>query len=53
MGIERVWEILETLQERMTSIEAEDLTREQVGFVESGLSAILDEVEGWFENTAP
>lgn len=47
--IERIWENLETLQERMTSIEAEGLTPEQLELVDSRLSAILEETDGWFE----
>lgn len=51
--IERIWENLETLQERMTSIEAEGLTSEQLEFVDKRLSAILEETDGWFEDSAP
>lgn len=46
--IERIWENLETLQERMTSIEAEGLSPEQLDFVDQRLSAILEETDGWF-----
>ena len=51
--IQRVWESLETLQERMTSIEAEGLSAKQLGFVDSGLSAILEETDKWFVDSAP
>lgn len=51
--IEHIWETLEALQERMTSIEAEGLTPEQLDFVDSGLSAIMAETDGWFVDSAP
>lgn len=43
-----IWERLETLQGMMTSMEAEDLTPEQLEFVASRLSVILEEADSWF-----
>ena len=51
--IGRIWDNLETLNDLMISSGAEDLTGEQLEFVHSRLSAILDEVDGWFSDEAP
>lgn len=56
--IARIWDGLERLQEQMTSSAAEGLKPEQLDFVNSRLSDILDKTNEWFagsdkKNRAP
>lgn len=46
--IGRIWDSLEALQEQLTSSAAEGLTPQQLDFVNSRLSDILDETSKWF-----
>lgn len=48
MIIKRIWASLEELQEQLTSSAAEGLSREQLDFVNSRLSDILDQTSEWF-----
>lgn len=46
--IKRVWENLEKIQEQMTSCVAEDLTREQLSWVDARLCDIMEKTKVWF-----
>lgn len=46
--IARIWDSLDRLQEQLTSSAAEGLKPEQLDFVNSRLSDILDETSRWF-----
>lgn len=48
MVIARIWDGLDRLQEQLTSSAAEGLKPEQLDFVNSRLSDILDETSRWF-----
>jgi hypothetical protein len=48
MVIARIWDNLDRLQEQLTSSAAEGLKPEQLDFVNSRLSDILDETSRWF-----
>jgi len=45
--IERIWGNLEGLQEQMTSSSAENLTLEELSWVDSRISEIMEKTKVW------
>lgn len=51
--IERIWGNLEGLQEQMVSSHAENLTLEELSWVDARISEIMEKTKVWFKSSAP